>query len=37
VFWFTAFQPTLAGEIQTPMAVAKVEFVDPREPVAVST
>ncbi|KAJ8441570.1 hypothetical protein Cgig2_026371 [Carnegiea gigantea] len=27
--------PTLAGEIQTPMAVAKVEFVDPREPVAV--
>jgi len=29
-------QPTLAGEIQTPMAVAEVEFVDPREPVAVS-
>ncbi|XP_010692326.2 uracil phosphoribosyltransferase [Beta vulgaris subsp. vulgaris] len=27
--------PTIAGEIQTPMAVAKVEFVDPREPVAV--
>ncbi|XP_057531663.1 uracil phosphoribosyltransferase [Amaranthus tricolor] len=27
--------PTIAGEIQTPMAVAEVEFVDPREPVAV--
>ncbi|KAJ8450165.1 hypothetical protein Cgig2_033359 [Carnegiea gigantea] len=27
--------PTLRGEIQTPMAVAEVEFVDPREPVAV--
>ncbi|XP_021717602.1 uracil phosphoribosyltransferase-like [Chenopodium quinoa] len=27
--------PIIAGEIQTPIAVAKVEFIDPREPVAV--
>ncbi|GMH10176.1 hypothetical protein Nepgr_012017 [Nepenthes gracilis] len=27
--------PTLSGEIQTPMAVASVEFIDPREPVVV--
>uniref|UniRef100_A0A5B7B5F5 uracil phosphoribosyltransferase n=1 Tax=Davidia involucrata TaxID=16924 RepID=A0A5B7B5F5_DAVIN len=27
--------PTVTGEIQSPMAVASVEFIDPREPVAV--
>lgn len=27
--------PTVLGEIQTPMDVASVEFIDPREPVAV--
>ncbi|KAK6290517.1 PREDICTED: uracil phosphoribosyltransferase [Theobroma cacao] len=27
--------PTVAGEIQSPMAIASVEFVDPREPVAI--
>ncbi|XP_054781749.1 uracil phosphoribosyltransferase [Prosopis cineraria] len=27
--------PTVAGEIQSPMGVASVEFIDPREPVAV--
>ncbi|EXB36718.1 Uracil phosphoribosyltransferase [Morus notabilis] len=27
--------PTVVGEIQTPMDVASVEFIDPREPVAV--
>ncbi|KAJ8747137.1 hypothetical protein K2173_001694 [Erythroxylum novogranatense] len=27
--------PTVTGEIQSPMGVASVEFVDPREPVAV--
>lgn len=27
--------PTISGEIQTPMGVANVEFVDPREPVLV--
>ncbi|GKV05902.1 hypothetical protein SLEP1_g17852 [Rubroshorea leprosula] len=27
--------PTVTGEIQTPMAIATVEFIDPREPVAV--
>ncbi|KAM3217200.1 uracil phosphoribosyltransferase [Capsicum annuum] len=27
--------PTIAGEIQSPMGVASVEFVDPREPVAI--
>ncbi|XP_060202039.1 uracil phosphoribosyltransferase [Lycium barbarum] len=27
--------PTVAGEIQSPMGVASVEFVDPREPVAI--
>ncbi|KAF4401647.1 hypothetical protein G4B88_001841 [Cannabis sativa] len=27
--------PTVVGEIQTPMDVATVEFIDPREPVAV--
>lgn len=29
-------QPTITGEIQSPMGIASVEFVDPREPVAVS-
>lgn len=29
------YQPTVSGEIQSPMGVASVEFVDPREPVAV--
>ena len=29
-------QPTIKGEIQSPMGVASVEFIDPREPVAVS-
>ncbi|RVX06001.1 Uracil phosphoribosyltransferase [Vitis vinifera] len=28
-------QPTVKGEIQSPMGVASVEFIDPREPVAV--
>ncbi|CAN1275495.1 Uracil phosphoribosyltransferase, partial [Linum perenne] len=28
--------PTVSGEIQSPMGVASVEFIDPREPVAVS-
>ncbi|GAB2272558.1 hypothetical protein Dimus_007379 [Dionaea muscipula] len=27
--------PTISGEIQTPMAAASVEFIDPREPVVV--
>ncbi|KAH9736175.1 Uracil phosphoribosyltransferase [Citrus sinensis] len=27
--------PTVSGEIQSPMGVASVEFIDPREPVAV--
>lgn len=27
--------PTITGEIQTPLAVANVEFIDPREPVVV--
>ncbi|XP_056172725.1 uracil phosphoribosyltransferase isoform X1 [Syzygium oleosum] len=27
--------PTIAGEIQSPMGVASVEFIDPREPVVV--
>ncbi|PON90800.1 Phosphoribosyltransferase-like [Trema orientale] len=27
--------PTVVGEIQTPMDIASVEFIDPREPVAV--
>lgn len=27
--------PTISGEIQSPMAVASVEFIDPREPVAI--
>ncbi|XP_057971035.1 uracil phosphoribosyltransferase isoform X2 [Malania oleifera] len=27
--------PTVSGEIQSPMGVASVEFVDPREPIAV--
>lgn len=27
--------PTIAGEIQSPMGVASVEFVDPREPIAI--
>jgi hypothetical protein len=29
-------QPTITGEIETPVAVASVEFIDPREPVLVS-
>ena len=29
-------QPTITGEIETPIAVASVEFIDPREPVLVS-
>lgn len=29
-------QPTITGEILSPMGVAAVEFIDPREPVAVS-
>ncbi|KAJ9180659.1 hypothetical protein P3X46_008873 [Hevea brasiliensis] len=28
-------QPTITGEIQSPMGVASVEFIDPRENVAV--
>ncbi|KAH7514511.1 hypothetical protein FEM48_Zijuj11G0097100 [Ziziphus jujuba var. spinosa] len=28
---------TVTGEIQSPMSVASVEFIDPREPVAVTT
>ncbi|RRT52603.1 hypothetical protein GW17_00048532 [Ensete ventricosum] len=28
-------QPTISGEIQSPMGVATVEFIDPREPVMV--
>lgn len=35
-FCVFAYQPTVTGEIQSPMGVASVEFVDPREPVAVS-
>ncbi|KAL2533784.1 Uracil phosphoribosyltransferase [Abeliophyllum distichum] len=27
--------PTIAGEIQSPMGVASVEFIDPREPVSI--
>ncbi|KAM7464028.1 hypothetical protein LguiA_032149 [Lonicera macranthoides] len=27
--------PTISGEIQSPMGVASVEFIDPREPVAI--
>lgn len=33
--WFYPYQPIVTGEIQSPMGVASVEFVDPREPVAV--
>lgn len=29
-------QPTISGEIQSPMGVASVEFIDPREPIMVS-
>lgn len=29
-------QPTITGEIQTPVAVSSVEFIDPREAVMVS-
>lgn len=39
VFKYSSFfcdQPTISGEIQSPMGVASVEFIDPREPVAVS-
>ncbi|KAL9303306.1 hypothetical protein ACSQ67_020569 [Phaseolus vulgaris] len=32
---FGQLDPTVSGEIQSPMAVASVEFIDPREPVAV--
>ncbi|XP_023769396.1 uracil phosphoribosyltransferase [Lactuca sativa] len=27
--------PTISGEIQSPLGLATVEFIDPREPVAV--
>ena len=33
---FQPLQPTITGEIETPVAVASVEFIDPREPVLVS-
>jgi hypothetical protein len=33
---YKLFQPMISGDIQSPMGVANVEFVDPREPVAVS-
>ena len=33
---FHWYQPTIMGEIQSPMGVASVEFIDPREPVMVS-
>ena len=33
---FCCFQPTVVGEIQSPMGLASVEFIDPREPIAVS-
>lgn len=29
-------QPLISGEIQSPMGVASVEFIDPREPIMVS-
>jgi len=32
---FQPLQPTITGEIETPVAVASVEFIDPREPVLV--
>lgn len=32
---FFSFQPTVSGEIDSPMGAAAVEFIDPREPVAV--
>lgn len=35
-FFEYRLQPTITGEIQSPMGVASVEFIDPREPVAVS-
>lgn len=35
-FVFFLCQPTVTGEIQSPLGVATVEFIDPREPVAVS-
>ena len=35
-FSFHFFQPLIIGEIQSPMGVADVEFIDPREPVAVA-
>lgn len=34
--WVYCCQPTVTGEIQSPMAIASVQFVDPREPLAVS-
>lgn len=33
---FCYLQPMISEEIQSPMGIASVEFVDPREPVAVS-
>jgi hypothetical protein len=33
---FEPLQPTITGEVETPVAVASVEFIDPREPVLVS-
>lgn len=36
LFVFFLLQPTITGEIQSPMGVASVDFIDPREPVAVS-
>ncbi|KAL6609870.1 hypothetical protein ACP70R_039839 [Stipagrostis hirtigluma subsp. patula] len=32
---FKPLQPTITGEIETPVAVSSVEFIDPREPVLV--
>lgn len=36
LFCYDFLQPTISGEIQSPMGVASVEFVDPREPIVVS-
>jgi hypothetical protein len=33
---FKLLQPTITGEIETPVAVSSVEFIDPREPVMAS-
>lgn len=35
-FYFKPLQPTITGEIETPVAVSSVEFIDPREPVLVN-